>query len=291
MTDDPDLIQSDALLGIPVGLSVSDSADLARLGLDARHADLAVGEIARAILLAGGTIAYGGRLSPSGFTQQLMNEVRRFGVSRHSLSLYVALPEHRRMSRDALDHIDRELGTWGRLVTLDEHGEPTNWRDLASSDEPMPDDVRSASYSGLRRHMADSTMSRILVGGKLREFLGAMPGVIEEALLCVERGQPIYLAGGFGGATTAIGRRLEAGSFDWLPAGLPEGEDDPATQEALDRLQSLATSTGWDISSDGLSPERRALLSASHRPGEIASLCVLGLAARFGAEPDIPTDR
>lgn len=278
ISDDPDLIPRDALDGITVGISVSDSADLARLGLDARHADLAVGEITRAILLAGGTIAYGGRLRPSGFTQQVMNEVRRFGVARRSLQLYVALPEHTAMSRDELDRIDRQLGIWGTLTTLDEQGDPTNWRRLAPSDGPLPDEQRAAAYSGLRRHMADNIDGRILVGGKLRGFLGGMPGVVEEAILAVERRQPVYLAGGFGGAAAAAARRLGAGPFDWLPPGLPEGEDDPSVRLALDHLESAASKAGWDLATDGLTAERRSLLSASHRPGEIASLCVGGLA-------------
>lgn len=280
-SDDPDLIPRDALAHVTVGVSVSDSADLARLGLNERHADLAVGEIARAILLAGGTIAYGGRLRPSGFTQQLMNEVRRFGTSRPSLRLFVAFPEHMSMSREELDEIDRQLGTWGSLTTLDADGEPSDWRDLPQSEEALPDEQRAAAYSGLRRHMADNIDSRILVGGKLRGFLGAMPGVVEEAILAIERRQPIYLAGGFGGATAAVARRLDAGPLGWMPPGLPDGEDDPSVQAALAELEAVASSTDWSLSNDGLTTERRELLYASHRPGEIASLCVGGIAVRF----------
>jgi hypothetical protein len=282
----PDLIPRNALHGITVGISVSDSADLARLGLDKRHAELAVGEITRAILIAGGTIAYGGRLRPSGFTQQLMNEVGRFGVARHSLTLYLAFPEHRTMTRDELDHLDRQLGTWGKLITLDAQGEPTEWRHLEESPEALPDNERTTAYSGLRRYMAANTHGRILVGGKLRDFLGTVPGVVEEAILAVEHGQPLYLAGGFGGAAAAVARRLDPGSFDWLPPGLPEGENGEIVQAALGRLQSVAFERQWDISINGLTPEHRALLSASHRPGEVASLCVVGLAAKFASHPE-----
>lgn len=281
ISDDPDLIPRDALNGVTVGLSVSDSSDLARLGLDARHAELAIGEITRAILLAGGSIAYGGRLRPSGFTQQLMNEVRRFGAARHSVTFYLAFPEHRSMSRDELGEVDRGLGTWGRLVTLDHLGSPMSWTDAQVESEPLADEDQAVAYSGLRRHMADNVNSRILVGGQLRGFRGAMPGVLEEAILAVERDQPVYMSGGFGGATAAGARRLGAGSFEWLPPGVPEGEDDETVRTALDRLGAAADEGNWQTSSDALSSERRALLSASHRPGEIASLCVVGLAARF----------
>lgn len=283
-SDDPGLIPRDALRGIAVGLSVSGSPDLVRLGLDERHAELAVGEIVRAVLIAGGTIAYGGRLRPSGYTQQLMNEVRRFGVARHSLTLYIALPEHQGMRRDELDQVDRQLGTWGKLVTLDAQGERTRWQDGRQSQSQLSDEERAAAYSGLRRHMADNTNGRILVGGQLRGFKGVMPGVIEEAMLAIERGQPLYLAGGFGGAAAAVAKRLHAGPFDWLPAGLPDGEDGPAVQQALASLDLLASAHAWSVTGDGLTAEWRSLLCASHRPGEIASLCVVGLAARFRQE-------
>jgi hypothetical protein len=183
------------------------------------------------------------------------------------------------MSREELDEIDRQLGIWGTLTTLDEHGEPTDWRRMSQSEESLSDVERAASYSGLRRQMAENTHSRVLVGGKLRGFLGAMPGVVEEAIFAIERRQPIYMAGGFGGATTAIARRLGAGPFDWLPPGLPEGEDDASVQAALETLHTVASDAEWNLQADGLTAERRMLLSASHRPGEIASLCVGGLAA------------
>jgi hypothetical protein len=287
MIHDPDLLPREALRDVAVGLSVSDSPDLGRLGLDLRHANLVVGEIARAVLIAGGEIVYGGRLRPSGFTQQLMNEVRRFGTTRHSLTLCLALPEHMAMSDEELDQVDRQLGTWGRLLTLDAQGRPIPWRDRQLTSSPLlTDEERAYSYSGLRRHMADLTHGRILVGGQLRGYKGSMPGLIEEARLAIQRGQPLYIAGGFGGAATAIARRLRAGSFEWLPDGIPEGEDDLAVQDALALLEGEATEHGWSVTDDGLTPEQRSLLCASHRPGEIASLSVIGLAARFTDHPE-----
>lgn len=284
ISDDPDLIPRDALHGVTVGISVSDSADLARLGLDARHAELAIGEITRAILIAGGSIAYGGRLRPSGFTQQLMNEVRRFGIARRSITLYLAFPEHRELSRSDLHSIDRELGTWGRLVTLDQDGSPMSWADSQPESQPLSDAERSAAYSSLRNRMSDEIDGRILVGGQLQGYRGSMPGVLEEAICAVERNQPVYMAAGFGGAAAAAARRLKAGRFDWLPADFPQGANEGPVLAALDRLGGAAELSGWEITRDALTPERRALLSASHRPGEIASLCVGGLATRFSKQ-------
>lgn len=287
---DPALVRRDALTDVNVGISVSDSDDLDRLGLNTRHADLAIGELARAVLIAGGHITYGGRLKPSGFTQQLMNEVRRYGTTRHSLTLCLAEPEHRDLSHDELDEVDRQLGTWGRLVTLDASGEPTAWRDdHPAPSAPLEAEERVSAYSGLRRHMVQATDARVLVGGQLRGFKGAMPGLIEEAILAVEHGQPLYLAGGFGGAATAVARRLNSDAFAWLPDNLPLGGEDPEVEAALDDLAERSSAGNWSLEEDGLTEDRRALLAASHRPGEIASLVVLGLAQAFSSGPESGT--
>lgn len=284
---DPTIVARDALAGIAVGLSVSDSADLPRLGLDARHAQLAVGELTRAVLIAGGSVVYGGRIKPSGFTQQLMGEVRRYGTNRHSLTICLALPEHLKLTTAELDAIDRELGTWGRLVTLALDGSPMFW----SGDRPqegveLGPEERAVAYSGLRRYVTEATHARVLVGGQLRGYKGAMPGLVEEAFLSIERKQPLYAAGGFGGAAALIAQAMGS-PMGWLPTDAPEGRDDPGVEGSIARLIETASSTGWSADGDGLASTDRALLAASHRPADIASLAVLGMSRRFaGDAPD-----
>jgi len=45
---------------------------------------------------------------------------------------------------------------------------------------------------------------RIVLGGKVDGFQGFVPGVLEEALITLERGIPLYLLGGFGGITEVM---------------------------------------------------------------------------------------
>jgi hypothetical protein len=281
---DPSLVPNAALAGVDVGISVSDSADLARLGLEPRHAELAIGELARAVLVAGGRLTYGGRIRPSGFTQQLMHEVRRFGESRQSLTICLALPEHRKLSLTELDDIDRQLGTWGRLVFLDEAGQPIDPR--AGRDDPGDDDVqdliRTTSYTGLRRYIARHTRAQVVVGGQLSNFRGAMPGVIEETIEAIQAGHPVYFAGGFGGAAAAAAKALAADSFEWMPTDLPATNEVDQVEAPLRTLKEAAEAAGWSGADNGLDEAERRQLAASHRPGEIASLVVLGLARKFG---------
>jgi hypothetical protein len=281
---DPTLVPNAALAGVDVGISVSDSADLSRLGLEPRHAELAIGEIARAVLIAGGRLTYGGRIRPSGFTQQLMHEVRRFGESRRSLTICLALPEHRKLSLTELGDIDRQLGTWGRLVFLDEAGQPIDPR--AGRDDPGDDElqnvIRTNSYTGLRRYIARQTRAQVVVGGQLSNFRGTMPGVIEETIESIQAGNPVYFAGGFGGAAAAAAKTLAVDSFEWMPTDLPATDEVDQVEASLRRLKDVAEARDWSAADSGLDEAQRRQLAASHRPGEIASLVVLGLARNFG---------
>jgi hypothetical protein len=287
---EPTLLAAGALVGVDVGLSVSDSADLARLGLSPRHAQLAVGELTRAVLVAGGRVVYGGRIKPSGFTQQLMAEIRRFGTSRHSLTVCLALPEHLKLTGHEIDELDRDLGTWGRLVRLDIEGTPissTSER-LQVGAELAPDD-RARAYSGLRKYMMEITDTRVLVGGQLRGYQGVMPGLVEEAVLSIGRGQPVYVAGGFGGAAALIAQALGS-QLDWMPADLPEGRNDSDVKGSIDHLVEIAARMERSADEDGLTRSERAQFVASHRPADIASLAVLGMARRFRRDVSVGTD-
>jgi len=59
--------------------------------------------------------------------------------------------------------------------------------------------------------------ARIVLGGKVRQYSGFMPGIFEEALLSLETGSPLYLLGGFGGAAEVLAEALLADEAQPLP--------------------------------------------------------------------------
>jgi hypothetical protein len=269
----PVLVPRDALNGTIVGISVSESADLGRLGLSATHCELAVAELARAIYLAGGTVVYGGRLVPAGFTDILLAELHEYRGDRNALVLCVPETEHQRLSDYELLRREHELHASAELVCLDAHGDPIDIRNRpAHSNATDP----SEALSAMRQHITNRCDSRVIVGGKLQGYRGSMPGVLEEASLSLGASQPLYVAGGFGGAAAAValalGRTGATAALDNYPEGGAEHEN---------LLAELATAEQTAAAtSDGLNDEQRAQLAWSHRPGDIASLVVFGLGER-----------
>lgn len=277
------LLPANALAGLQIGISVSDSADLARLGLLETHFRLAVGEIARCVLVSGGHLAYGGHLRPDGYTTFLIQELHRFSRRDRPLHLYLPWSEHRAMTLSAIERERNALGLFGEMRFLDAKGEDVN--PAANRNEaPAPitgEGERQQSLTALRRYMAQQTHGRIVVGGKRSGFLGHMPGVIEEALMAIDYGQPLYLAGGFGGVTADIIRALGVDDMAWLPEPEDTTPRDPRLIAGLERLVERAGETGMRSLRNGLDEAENRRLAASHRPSEIAALLSLGLGRRF----------
>lgn len=271
---DPTLVPLDALSGVRIALSVSNSADLNRLGLTKDHLTLVVAELSRAIMLSGGIVVYGGRLRPAGFTEVIMNEVRRYGDARHALEIYVARPEFRDITISELRLIDSRLGTSGSVKFLSDAGEIVSLADIENG-LPSSSCADMDALSNMRRTVSNVADARILVGGKLADYDGAEPGLIEEARLTLELSKPIYVSGGFGGAGAAIAQSLAFDAFEWAPKDFPVGKKSAETVASLTRLRK--TFETQDVS-DGLSASERKTLAVSHRPGDIASTAVRGLA-------------
>ena len=62
--------------------------------------------------------------------------------------------------------------------------------------------------TAMRELMCAQTEARIVLGGKLEGYNGALPSVAEAALLALAAKQPVFLVGGFGGCARAIADTL-----------------------------------------------------------------------------------
>lgn len=273
------LLTPDALRGVRVGISVSESPDLGRLGLVETHFRLALGEIARALLLGGGLLAYGGYVKPEGYTAFLVHETERWNRRDDPLLVCLAWSVHRATALSVLERFERGLRLLGRMVCLDPDGTEIDHA-AGRGEAPVPlEDLseQRRALTGMRRYMQRHTSARVLLGGKRSGFQGEIPGVMEEALLAVRAEQPIYLAGGFGGVTADIIRALGVDDGDWLPPDAGAGPPDPRWEDGYARLAAHAARPDWRGLGNGLDDEENRRLAATHRPSDIAALVSLGL--------------
>ena len=213
-----------------IGISISDSPDMKVLGFGNGHLRDAMTEVATYLLASGDHLAYGGDLRENGFTWTLFELASRYtrqpnvfiSHSRHDQDSvdelvaqlrrvvnYFAWPVHIRMTNDQLDLLAGEVDNVADLKFLDMEGDPITMehrREIPTSD---PDDATWAEgLTAMRRTMQGEIDARILLGGRVEEYKGRMPGVAEEALLSLQSDQPVFLLGCFGGCARDISETL-----------------------------------------------------------------------------------
>lgn len=272
--NEPKVISPRALEGKRVALSASESADLGRLGLSEYHCRLVIAEVGRALMLAGATVVYGGNLSADGYSDILLEEAQRFGGNGQVLELAIPESEYTKHSVQELNKIDARLGEHGKLLLIRSDSVIEQVRDVS----PRRTDqvVIAEALSAMRAYVSLNTDARVVIGGKLANYQGHLPGVIEEALLTAESGKILLVAGGFGGAATAISNTLHP-EIDqaWQPTNFPVGDSNEFVTEALSRIHAARPE---QPRRDDDTQRLLDVLAVSHRPADISS-CVVRLLA------------
>lgn len=114
----------------------------------------------------------------------------------------------------------------------------------------------------------DKCQARIVLGGKTTDFLGEMPGVIEEALIAMRNNIPTYILGGYGGAAKMIIDCLQGQRVDLLSETINE------------ELKAY----GFARLNNGLTDEQNKELATSYNMINNLSLILTGLTNLFGEE-------
>lgn len=274
------LLPRNALKGVRLGLSASDSPDLERLGLTSRHFKLALGELARLVLAGGGTLAWGGHLLADGLTPFLMDEVVRYGrKDDDALIVCLAWWVHRQVPLSTIKETEEKLGSHGQVICLSREGTVVG-PDTERSEAPEPETdplEKAKQLTKMRKFLIQQTQGRLMIGGKRSGFQGRQPGLVEEALLTLGAKQPLYLAAGFGGATADIAAAAGMG-MSWLP---PDPEADPPDSSLINGLEDFKATATVNPLITGLDADDLASLACTYRPSEIATLVSRGLGQHF----------
>ena len=196
-----------------VAISVSESPDMAALGLGERHLKNAAAELAMFMLAEGTDLAYSGDLRKRGFAKLLFRLAQRYARSNDAdagrIINYLAWPVHVQIPFKDLEKTVADLSWAGRLALLGMDGTSMSLEDrrVAPVADPTHDQW-SAGLTAMRRVMCAATDCRILLGGRVEGYKGIMPGIAEEALHSLSTHQPLFLVGSFGGCTHDIAATL-----------------------------------------------------------------------------------
>ncbi|HEV3189558.1 MAG TPA: hypothetical protein VGY54_03630 [Polyangiaceae bacterium] len=270
-------------------------------------------EVARELWKAGATIAYGGRWSADfELTPLLKDELSKLPTeaSRNEESRNAPRPRFRSFLRgfdpnraeaeadQYLSEVDR--AKWGVELVGQSYleGEERDW------DE---NDFRARHIERFRRRLAvtEASVARFLVGGDRNPDYSRPSGIFEEAILALAFGSPIYVAGGFGGATHDLGRVL--GLTDIRTCSRPDSlvnRLQPAEHDFLTNIAERLNPFPWrplPVSPDqqfeflrkhglggpgwihnGLTNEKNRRLFVTDDPREVRRLVVEGLLRVFG---------
>ena len=193
-----------------VAISISESPDMSVFGLSAEHLQNAMAEIALHLLSSGRSLAYGGDLRTHGFTELLFELITRYQDHPHhndriTVSDYLAWPVHIKMTSKDLANFFAGHKDSTDLILLSQNGDRLAWEQRLTLSPYEPDDEEwTEGLTAMRTVMRRETQARIVLGGRVKDYKGRMPGIAEETLLSLQARQPVFLLGGFGGCARDI---------------------------------------------------------------------------------------
>ena len=302
-----------------VALSLSGSTDIAAWGAGPDHLTTFAEDLCTLLLLAGCRLAYGGMVGHEGrqdkdvdFLTQLIGFVKSYAdadwPSIKPIRNYLGWPIHLRVGSEEL----KVYGKAGEVILIPKPPLPSAIEKALTPEQdgwfPPNTPERRYAWAGgmrtLREHMVadDSIIARVALGGKLVNYAGRFPGVLEEALLTLRARKPIFLVGAFGGAArltidTLVGRTREEITDEWVAKNVPQWAElteldtvaslgMQAPEQLGDELRELGTLGISAALANGLGDAENEELFYGTQPMRIVELILKGLSKIGGTGSD-----
>lgn len=299
----PLLSQDRPVTGKTLGISMALADDLTSIGLSPTHLECAVAEVSQMMLIGGGSLLYAGAPGTHvpDLTTAIMNTVSSYTASveaythlsgdpeQHdihpgdmfSLAVpYVVLNTSESIKR--LNEAANHFSGYASILVLDEYGQKIeDFDDLQPWQGDSNETARALHH--IRQALPQYCNARLLIGGKTRRqstdipngYIGDFPGIVEEALYTLRKGQPLFIAGGFGGAAALLARELGLGRDLPVPdEALAEINQCVAYRDAIDEIKRL-----FDPTRTGLNGDDLRCLATTQRASELGALAAKGLAS------------
>ncbi len=195
------------LLDFKIGISISQSSNISECGLEFIHLQDMIVELARYLLVAGASLAYGGDINYNGkynFIKLLIDLVSNHNKEHHDIQQiinnYAAYPLYESVDVDTKASL-MDICNFIEIPCLAEYGDNTGNTD----ESPLAVKyICARNLTNMRQIMNSEITARVITGGKTSGHSGIYPGLIEEAYLALQGNKPVYLLGAFGGAAKAI---------------------------------------------------------------------------------------
>lgn len=203
------LAQTVNLKGKNIAISVSEAPDSDILGYGSEMIrDLTI-ELSRHLLITGARMLYGGDLRKGGYTDlfsdmSLQYKDYQTNVDRETFFFqnYFAWPIHLNFTTETkLQYVNSRVNPV--FVECPEEYTGDKNKPIAPINNAN-NHIFALSLLKMRKQMEAETNARIILGGRTSGFSGFMAGIIEEFVLAVVAGHPVYLLGGFGGAASML---------------------------------------------------------------------------------------
>lgn len=225
-----------------VGISVSPCEDATRIGYDARQINRIVIRMAQYFLDRDMRVIFGHDWREDGVMRAVADFAgivaaraetgrggsdgeRSFGSADGAEPRMVnVVPTGRESLNRSAVEAQHDSGGFLKVIPLREELEymPEQLADVRERYvRPHRPLERAAELTALRKHITHllDPGCRICLGGKTSGYQGYEPGVMEEARLALEYSKPLYLMGGFGGATREFGESEQYGDKEYWSSG------------------------------------------------------------------------
>jgi hypothetical protein len=213
------------LAGCIVGISTSESDELESLGFDRFELNRTIIRLSEALLGAGARLAFGHDWRPGGVMEAVAAlAVRYFDVSQENVAppapiLNRVAPPDVPFLHPELDEKTEETIDPAQILQTRLRGIVDAQQVQVPSDLLEGPDGRKRALTCLRQELAQICDARVCLGGRLTNFSGRMPGVIEEAIYTVAVRRLLYVSEIFGGVAGVLANALgrPGGIFDFVP--------------------------------------------------------------------------
>lgn len=208
-------LDKDNLKKLKVSISISSIQDRPKGNLYVQ--DMLV-EIAKTLMHLEISLAYGGDLftgSKEGFNFttilfEIAKTYNRFNTpeSPQKITNYSAFPFYSKVDKKVIAEHFR-IAKFEKVEPDDIYQiKPEFAEEILIQDNVHTFFARAKCLTKMRKLMTKNTHARIVMGGQTRGFKGRYSGIIEEILLCMQKNEPVFLLGGFGGAATVAKKAL-----------------------------------------------------------------------------------